>query len=177
MHLVNSPVLSVRPRPHLAPCWYLTAVFTFVRCVCLAAICWSKRISLHKHMYTSTRARLHYTAGILHKAICLPDAMVSLLFFIFLTLNITFFLCGTTAPSWPRLLDHTHRRTPTPGSTPLNIWSARHTGHYLHYTHQTQETRIYMPSAGFDATIPAIKCSQTDALDCTATGNVVNTDV
>jgi hypothetical protein len=84
-----------------------------------------------------------------------------------------FFSSGATSPSGPGLphcwgsrptLRHT-----TLDRTPLDEWSARPRGFYL-TTHNTHKRKTFMPSAGFEPTIPARERPQTHALDTAATG-------
>jgi hypothetical protein len=53
--------------------------------------------------------------------------------------------------------------------SPLNGWSARHRG-LCPSIHNTQETETYMPSGGFEPTVPPSERPQTHALDSAATG-------
>jgi hypothetical protein len=64
---------------------------------------------------------------------------------------------------------HTIRptNTHTLSRTPPNKWLTSHIGRYLQNKYNR---RISMPSARFKPAVPAIKRSQTNALDCTATG-------
>jgi hypothetical protein len=68
-----------------------------------------------------------------------------------------------------RFLDHTHthKHTYSASITSLSEWTARHRGRYLHNRHNT---RITMPSAGFEPAILAIERPQTCASDHTAIG-------
>ena len=87
------------------------------------------------------------------------------------------FVFGATTPQWAtassflRFLDHTQRRI-TAGSTPLEVWSARHRDLYL-TTHTVTTEKLPCPPApvvGFEPTISAGEWPQTYALDRAATG-------
>ena len=87
-----------------------------------------------------------------------------------------FFLwrCGPTramASSFLRFLDHTQRHT-TVGGTPLDEWSARRRDLYL-TTHNNHNRQTFMPSVGFEPTIPVLERPQTYALHRAATGTGV----
>jgi hypothetical protein len=67
-----------------------------------------------------------------------------------------------------RSLDHTQRRTIV-GRAPLDKWSARLRDRYL-TTHNTHKRQTYMPSVGFQPTLPASERPLTHAIDRAATG-------
>jgi len=62
---------------------------------------------------------------------------------------------------------HTIRHTP--GSTPLNLLSARRRNPYILIKQRKQQTNI-MPSSRFDPAIPVIKVTRTYSVDHMATG-------
>jgi hypothetical protein len=81
---------------------------------------------------------------------------------------------GRNSPQWARtssftrFLDHTQRHT-TGGRTPLDEWWARRRDLYL-TKHNIHNRQTSMLPVGFEPIISAIELSQTNALDCTATG-------
>ena len=85
------------------------------------------------------------------------------------SMYISFFFHGTTAPSGPRPPHYwgftITLRHITPGRTPLDEWSARRRDLYL-TTHNTHKGQTPMPPAGFEYEIIAIERPQTHVLVC-----------
>ena len=84
-----------------------------------------------------------------------------------------FFSKAQSPPSGPgpphyRVSMITLRHT-TLGRTSLDEWSARRRDLYL-TTHNTHQRQTFMPTVGFEPTVPANERLQTDAIDRAATG-------
>jgi len=82
-----------------------------------------------------------------------------------------FFFCGTSTQFWVMVSSYGALQSfighTTLGTTPLDEYSARRRDLYL-TIHNTHNRQTFMPSAGFEPTIPASEQPQTHALDCVA---------